>query len=69
MKEILNYLKNNMIASSGRNKSHRNFLLKKCEKFNLDDVLINKNKKNNSNNKKGNHSNFIHMKYKIKEKL
>ena len=63
MKLFLNYLKNNMALNSGRNKSHRNFLIKRCGKNNLDNIL---NKSNN--NKNGNYLNLIYMKYKAKEK-
>ena len=63
MKLFLNNLKNNMALNSGRNKSHRNFLIKRCGKNNLDNIL---NKSNN--NKNGNYLNLIYMKYKAKEK-
>ena len=59
IKEFLNYLKNNKNTSSGRNKSHKNFIIKKGEKYYLDNIL-NKNLKNkNNNNNKGNYSNII----------
>ena len=59
IKEFLNYLKNNKNTSGGRNKSHKNFYIKKKEKYYLDNIL-NKNLKNkNSNNNKGNYSNII----------
>ena len=38
IKLLVNYLKSNMIASE-RNKSHRNFLIKKCEKFNFNNLI------------------------------
>jgi hypothetical protein len=63
MKLFLYNLKNNMVLNSGRNKSHRNFLIKRYEKNNLDNIL---NKSNN--NKNGKYSNLIYMKYKAKEK-
>ena len=66
-KSFLNYLDNNMDLNSGRNKSHRKFLIKRYEKYNLD-YILNKSKKNNCNNKNGNYSNLIYMIYKVKEK-
>ena len=65
-KLFIHYLKNNMISGSIRNKSHRNFLIKKCYKYNLKNIL---NKKNNSNNKRGIYSNIIYKNSKTKENL
>ena len=66
IKEFISYLKNNKNINSGRNKSHRNFLIKKEEKY-LDNIL-NKNIKNKNNiNKKGNYPNIIYKKSKPKE--
>ena len=66
IKLFISYLKNNMINNSGRNKSHRNFLIKKYQKYNLNN-LINKNKKSNS--KKENCTNIIYFKNKAKNKI
>ena len=66
IKEFINYLKNNKNTNSGRNKSHRNFLIKKGGKYYLDNIL-NKNVKNNKNNKKENYSKIIYTKYNTKE--
>ena len=66
IKLFISYLKNNMISNSGRNKSHRNFLIKKYQKYNLNN-LINKNKKSNS--KKENCTNIIYFKNKAKKKI
>ena len=63
-----NHLKNNMISNSGkgRNKSHRNFQIKKYTKFNLDNLII-KNKKINSN--RSNYSNLIYKKSKANKQI
>ena len=66
IKLFLHYLKNNMISGSIRNKSHRNFLIKKCDKYNLKNIW---NKKNNNNSKKGICSNIIYKNSKTKENL
>ena len=66
IKEFINYLKNNKNTNSGRNKSHRNFLIKKGEKYYLDN-LLNKNVKNKNNSQKGNYSKIIFKKYKPME--
>ena len=66
VKSFENYMKNNMASSSGRNKSHRNFILKKFEKYNFENIL-NGIRKNN-NNKKSYHSNIVYLKNKSKEK-
>ena len=67
MKLFVNYLKNNMISISGRgrNKSHRNFLIKRYAKFNLDKFII-KNKKINN---RINYCNLIYKKNKSNKKF
>ena len=65
IKCFINYLKS-IIPNSGRNKSHRNFLIKKCEKYDLDNIII-KNKKNNSN--RMNYSNIIYDENEPKKKI
>lgn len=63
---FIHYLENNMISGSIRNKSHRNFLIKKCDKYNLKYIL---NKNNNCNSKRGIYSNIIYNNSKTKENL
>ena len=69
MKSFVNYLKNNNISGSGRDKSHRNFMINnnRCENNKLGN--INKNRKKEINSKKVNYSNLIYMKNKTKDKL
>ena len=69
---FIDYLKNNMNNnnnnnSKGRNKSHRNFIIKKKQKYDLNDLINEKNKK--SNNKKVNCTNMIYFKNKAKKKV
>ena len=71
IKLLVNYLKNNMIASE-INKSHRNFLIKKCEKFNFNNLIKRKKNNNSTNNSKRNKincSNIIYLKTKPTEKI
>jgi hypothetical protein len=65
IKCFINYLKS-IIPNSGRNKSHRNFLIKKCEKYDLDNIIIN-NKKNNSN--RMNYANIIYDENEPRKKI
>ena len=71
IKLLVNYLKNNMIASE-INKSHRNFLIKKCEKFNFNNLIKkrkNNNSTNNSKRNKINCANIIYLNTKATEKF
>ena len=67
IKVFINYLKSNMFNNnSERNKSHRNFLIKKYQKYNLNDLINNRNKKKDT--KKVNCNNMVYFKNKAKKK-
>ena len=66
IKLFIHYLNNNMISGSNKNKSHRNFLIKKCDKYNIKNIW---NKKNSNNSKMGIYSNFIYKNSKTRENL
>ena len=70
IKLFLSYLKNNLIISE-RNKSHRNFIIKKNDKYNFNNSKnkSNYNSTNNSLSNRPNYSNFIYFKSKDRDKL
>ena len=65
IKCLFNYLKN-IIPNSGRNKSHRNFLIKNLEQFDLDNLII---KTNKINSNRINYSNIIYNENETKKKI
>ena len=69
IKLFLNYLRNNLIISE-RNKSHRNFIIKKNDKYNFNHnkSKSNYNSTNNSLSNRPNYSNLIYFKYKDMDK-
>ena len=70
IKLFLNYLRNNLIISE-RNKSHRNFIIKKKEKYNFNNNKSKSNysSTNNSLSNRPNYSNLIYFKSKDRDKL
>ena len=69
IKLFLNYLRNNLIISE-RNKSHRNFIIKKNDKYNFNHnkSKSNYNSINNSLSNRPNYSNLIYFKSKDMDK-
>ena len=65
IKCFFNYLKS-IIPKSGRNKSHRNFLIKNCDQFDLDNLII---KSNKINSNRMNYSNIICNENETKKKI
>ena len=65
IKCFFNYLKS-IIPNTGRNKSHRNFLLKNCEQFDLDNLIIQSNKIHSN---RMNYSNIIYNENETKKKI
>ena len=69
IKLFLNYLRNNLIINE-RNKSHRNFIIKKNDKYNFNNnkSKSNNNSTNNSLSNRPNYSNLIYFKSKDMDK-
>ena len=61
IKLFLNYLRNNLIISE-RNKSHRNFIIKKNDKYNFNNSKS-KSKNNSTNNSLSNRPNYSNLIY------